>query len=190
MEGLLYILYMILFDLNCNDDDDDSITSNESFEHDDKDQKEFDDEIKSDEQRLATDETQDENFQDPIQQHNASDIKPNDNNASDFSSKEDDTPNSEVVNEENDNNNEDNDTTSNSGVDGENENNTLNSGMQDEYESVDKTDTSQGLDSVMLHTGRMELQQQTSSATYSVLLLLIVILKDYGLLLSIVSVGF
>ena len=94
----------------------------------------FDYELNSSKQGLATNESQEEYFQGPIQQYNTPDTKPNiDNNASTSSSnlgvsKEDDNPVSGVLDDNNDDNNDDKNSTSNSGV-GENNNNTSNLGV-------------------------------------------------------------
>ena len=79
-----------IYDLDLNCDDDDSNAFDESFERNDKYQKEFINETKTSEQGLTTNKTQDEHFQDPIQQHNTPDTKPT-NNAS-FSSSKNMTP--------------------------------------------------------------------------------------------------
>ena len=62
---------VIIYDLDLNrDDDDDSNASGKIFQNNNKYQKELHDEIKTSEQGLVTDETQDEHFQDLFQQHN------------------------------------------------------------------------------------------------------------------------
>ena len=59
-------------DLNLNDNgDDDSNASDESFNHDEEYQDEFDKEEKTRFEDLATDEVQDDHFQLPFQQHQA-----------------------------------------------------------------------------------------------------------------------
>ena len=123
------------FDLNRDDNDDDSNASDEIFKHDNKYQKESDNELKRREQGLTTNETQDEHFQNPIQQHNPSNTKPNTKNNDSVSTsssnsevnKEDVTSNSGVLHNHS-NNDEHNNSTLNSGVDGK-DNNILYSGV-------------------------------------------------------------
>ena len=80
------------YDLDLNHDDDDDDDSN-TFEHSYKYQKEFNYIIKTSEQDLAIDKTQDKYFQDTIQQHNTTDTEPTNNNTSTSSRKVDDNLN-------------------------------------------------------------------------------------------------
>ena len=54
-----------------DDDDDDSNASDESFEHDEEYQKEFDNDEKKGDEDLNTDESQEDHFNLPFQQHHA-----------------------------------------------------------------------------------------------------------------------
>ena len=58
-------------DLNMDDDDDDSNASDESFKHDEEYQKEFDNDENRGDKDLNTDETQEDHFNLPFQQHHA-----------------------------------------------------------------------------------------------------------------------
>ena len=129
-------------DQDGDDDDGDSNTSDKSFKHNGEYQKRFDSEVKTSNQGLATNETQNDHFLNPIQQHNTrNEESSNNNNNSTSFNEDDDTINLGVLNHDDDNDNDGEiDTMVSSGVNDEDDNDMSNSGGRNVEESADAAD--------------------------------------------------